>query len=125
MDAEVVCQNIEHTRFPTPDKEERVSEYPDLVRAADLIGQLADPDYLRKAPALLAEFQETGMAEVLGYHTADDVRRQYPKFYLTNVHPHVATALRYLAATHDGKQWLANLHAQLFMAQQDIHPGFV
>ena len=32
-----------------------------LVRAADLIGQLGDPHYLRKANALYYEFEEIGM----------------------------------------------------------------
>ena len=31
------------------------------MRAADLIGQLGDPHYLRKANALYHEFEEVGM----------------------------------------------------------------
>lgn len=34
--------------------------YPGLVQAADLIGQLSDPRYLKKISALFYEFQETG-----------------------------------------------------------------
>ena len=60
--------NIEHTRFPVPDDEahESTDDFPGLVRAADLIGQLADINYLRKQPALFNEFRETGMSDKLG-----------------------------------------------------------
>ncbi|MEY3329586.1 MAG: hypothetical protein RLZZ115_2469, partial [Cyanobacteriota bacterium] len=39
---------IELTRFPVPNDEEHrgTSDYPGLIRAADLIGQLADPRYI-------------------------------------------------------------------------------
>ena len=37
------------------------------MRAADLIGQLGDPHYLRKANALYYEFEEVGMNKQLGY----------------------------------------------------------
>jgi hypothetical protein len=50
--------NIEHTRFPVPEDEQHsTADYPGLLRAADLIGQLADVNYLRKIPALFAEFE--------------------------------------------------------------------
>jgi hypothetical protein len=51
------------------------------VRAADLIGQLADPHYLRKLPALFYEFLETGTAARLGYNTPGDLRDGYPAFF--------------------------------------------
>src|SRR5262249_47337263 len=59
IDASRVARAIEFTRFPsaidpaTQDSEEEGS----LVRAADLIGQLGDPHYLRKANALYYEFE--------------------------------------------------------------------
>ena len=63
-------KNIEHTRFLVPDDEahEFTDDFPGLVRAADLIGQLADINYLRKQPALFNEFRETGMSDKLGRH---------------------------------------------------------
>ena len=48
------------------------------MRAADLIGQLADPFYPRKLNALYHEFAETGVAEQLGYHSPADVAEHYP-----------------------------------------------
>lgn len=43
------------------------------MRAADLIGQLADPHYLHKLSKLFQEFTETGAVEAMGYHTAADL----------------------------------------------------
>src|SRR5687767_7360813 len=50
IDAEVIAANIERTRFPVPDDSDHqgTADYPGLVRAADLIGQLADLCHLRK-----------------------------------------------------------------------------
>src|SRR5206468_2521218 len=69
IDTMQIEANIEHTRFPVPEDEQHNStaDYPGLVRAADLIGQLADVNYLRKIPALFAEFRETGINEKLGF----------------------------------------------------------
>jgi len=39
------------------------------LRAADLIGQLGDPHYLRKANALYYEFEEIGLNRQLGYES--------------------------------------------------------
>ena len=54
--------NIEHTRFPVPDDEahESTDDFPGLVRAADLIGQLADINYLRKQPRDSTNFAKPG-----------------------------------------------------------------
>ena len=77
VDTLEVETNIEHTRFPVPEDEQHSStgDYPGLLRAADLIGQLADVNYVRKTPALFAEFRETGVNEKLGYRNAEDLRR--------------------------------------------------
>jgi hypothetical protein len=58
FDTLVIERNIEHTRFPFPESETHVdtTDFPGLVRAADLVGQLADMNYLRKIPALFVEF---------------------------------------------------------------------
>jgi hypothetical protein len=37
------------------------------LRGADLIGELGDPHYLRKANALYNEFEEIGLNKQLGY----------------------------------------------------------
>src|SRR5207249_919810 len=93
--------------------------YPGLVRAADLIGQLSDPSYLRKLPALFWEFEETGVNRVLRYRTAEDLRRGYPRFYWQAVQPYIAEALRHLRWTQRGQQILAHLFSQVFVVEHE------
>jgi hypothetical protein len=116
LDTREIETYIEHTRFPVPGDGEHAStdDFPGLLRAADLIGQLADINYLRKTSALFNEFRETGMAEKLNYKTADDLRRKYPAFFWKMVKPYIGDALRYLKVTQDGKLWIANLFANVF-----------
>ena len=108
--------NIEHTRFPVPEDEQHSStaDYPGLLRAADLIGQMADVNYLRKIPALFAEFRETGINEKLGFRNPEDLRRAYPRFFWSKVKPYIGDALDYLRVTQEGKFWIANLYAHVF-----------
>ena len=116
IDTMVIEANIEDTRFPVPSDDEHAntSDYPGLVRAADLIGQLADINYMRKIPALFAEFSETGTAEKLGYRSSADLRSAYPGFFWKAVAPFIGDGLRYLRVTQEGKQWIANLYAHVF-----------
>ena len=62
LDAARIARAIEFTRFPasTVEPDDDGNEEGSLVRAADLIGQLGDPQYLRKANALYYEFEEVG-----------------------------------------------------------------
>jgi hypothetical protein len=119
IDAATVIKNIEHTRFPVPDKNEyaETSSTPGLVRAADLVGQLSDIGYLRKIGALYREFEETGMSVKLGYKNADDLRVAYPSFFWKAVSPYIGDGLRYLRVTQEGQQWIANLFANVFLEE--------
>src|SRR5215470_11717014 len=87
LDTAQIEANIEHTRFPVPEDErhESTDDFPGLVRAADLIGQLADVNYLRKQTALFNEFRETGMSNKLGYNGVADLRANYPDFFWKTV----------------------------------------
>ena len=111
--------NIEHTRFPVPKDEQHsaTDDLPGLLRAADLIGQLADIDYLRKTSALFTEFRETGAIEKLKYNSPADLRANYPQFFWQVVRPYIEDALRYLRVTQEGKQWIANLYANVFSTE--------
>ena len=80
------------------------------MRAADLIGQLADINYLRKTAALFNEFRETGMSKRLKYESADDLRANYPDFFWKMVGPYSGDSLRYLRVTQEGQQWISNLY---------------
>ncbi len=121
IDSEVIKSNIELTRFPVPtaDDHQGTSSFADVVRAADLIGQLSDPRYLRKITSLFYEFEETGMNKVLGYKTPADLRNNYPKFYWNGVYPYIKDALRYLSLTQQGKQIVANLYSNVFVVEHE------
>jgi hypothetical protein len=116
VDEERIARAIEMTRYPVPDDgaHGETDSEAGLVRAADLIGQLADPLYLRRLNALYAEFQETGMAEQCGYTNPADMIEKYPAFFWSNVEPYIGPALGYLELTIEGKQWIANLYSHVF-----------
>jgi len=111
------------TRFPyvaSSSNDELNEEEGLLLRAADLIGQLGDPNYLKKANALFYEFEEVGMNKTLGYETPADVVYKYPQFYWKNVAPQIDMAIRYLNVTSSGRQWIANLHSNVFRAEREM-----
>ena len=87
------------------------------MRAADLIGQMADPFYHRKINALFYEFVETGLAQTLGYQSPADLFEKYPEFFWGSVQPYIEPAIRYLELTTEGKQWIANLYAHVFAVE--------
>lgn len=121
INAEVIAANIERTRFPVPHDSDHggTDDYPGLVRAADLIGQLASPNHMRKFPALFYEFEETGVNAALGYKNPSDLRASYPAFFWKVVTPYIQDGLRHLRVTQLGKQWIANLHAHVFAVEHD------
>ena len=121
IDAERLARAIEMTRFPIPNdgKHDETDTEPGLVRAADLIGQLGDPLYLRRLNALYYEFVETGMAERHGYTSPADMVDKYPGFFWRTVEPYVGDAIRYLELTIDGKQWIANLYSHVFAIEHE------
>jgi hypothetical protein len=123
IDAEVIASYIEITRFPVPDDDwyKDTEGYPGLVRAADFVGQLGDPNRPRKSPALFFEFEEIGKNEELGYKRPGDLHDSYAKFYWDVVSPYIQEALRYLRVTQEGKQWIANLYANVFGAEHGCH----
>ena len=99
---------------------EEIDEEAALLRAADLIGQLGDPHYIRKANALYYEFEEAGLNRQLGYESPADLVNKYPQFYWNCIAPYVQTAIRYLNITASGRQWVANLYSNVFRAERDI-----
>jgi hypothetical protein len=119
IDAERIKCNIELTRFPVPAANDQAvtDDYPGLLRASDLIGQLSDPRYLKKISALFYEFEETGVNELLGYKNPGDLRLNYPKFYWKGVYPFIQDGLRYLSVTQEGKQIISNLYSNVFVVE--------
>ena len=92
FDATRIARAIEFTRFPlSAEADDAENEEGSLLRAADLIGQLGDPHYLRKANALYYEFDEVGMNKQLGYTSPADLVDLYSQFYWNSVSPHIQT----------------------------------
>ncbi|UEM06239.1 hypothetical protein JL101_012635 [Skermanella rosea] len=119
IDVDRVTRSIELTRFPVPDDgdHDATDTEAGLVRAADLVGQLADPMYLRKISGLYYEFLETGVADRLGYESPADLVDYYPEFFWTRIEPYVGPGLRYLQMTSSGKRWIANLYSHVFAVE--------
>lgn len=120
LDAEQLATYIEHTRFPVPQTpaHQDTAHYPGLVRAADLIGQLGDPRYPQKLPALFQEFVEIGVHVRLGYRTPDDMRAAHPTFFRQAVSPYIQEGLRYLRVTQSGQQWMRQLYGHVTRMEQ-------
>ena len=117
IDSAEIEANIEHTRFPVPEDEQHksIDDFPGLVRAADLIGQLTD--YLQSS-------LRAGTSEKLGYKSVEDLRVDYPHFFWKMVRPYIGDALGYLQIIQEGKQWASNLYANVFsMEHRGQTPG--
>ncbi len=122
LDGQLIAGAIEYTRFPyssAPDVP-NIDEWATLLRAADLIGQLGDPHYLRKTNALFYEFEEIGLNRQLGYESPADLVDKYPQFYWEGVSPHIQNAIRYLNVTSSGRQWINGLYANVFRAEHEL-----
>ena len=119
IDTEIIKQNIELTRFPITKKSDNHNaiNYPGLARAADLIGQLSDPRYLKKIGYLFYEFEEIGFNKKAGYKNPSDMLDNYPQFFWQGVHPYIEKALKYLSLTQQGKQIIANLYSNVFVVE--------
>jgi len=119
LDADRIARAIELTRFPVPEDDDHADTHTEagLLRAADLIGQLADPHYPRKLNALFHEFVETGVAERLDFKSPADLAERYPRFFWSVVEPYIRPALQHLQRTVEGKQWIANLYAHVFVEE--------
>ena len=123
LDGARIARAIGFTRFPYSswnDETEDLDEEGALLRAADLIGQLGDPHYLRKVNALYYEFEEIGFNKQLGYESPADLVDKYPQFYWNSVCPYVQDAIRYLNVTSSGRQWIAGLYSNVFRAERDV-----
>jgi hypothetical protein len=119
FDKQRIADAIEGTRFP-PRVDQPCGEVASIVRAADFIGQLGDPNYIRKANALYHEFEEVGVNRQLGYDSPADIVNRYPQFYWNSVAPHIQTEIGYLNMTSSGRQWIATLYGNVFRAEREI-----
>lgn len=115
IDEGFVQSCIERTRFPVPADSwyQLTHDYPGLVRGADLIGQLSDPGYLSKLPAVFYEFVEVGFNESLGYHSPGDLLESYPRFFDQSVKPFISDTESHLNQSVAGKEILDALYKNL------------
>ncbi len=125
LNVETISDYIEMTRFPVPADSfyQRAGDLGGLVRAADLIGQLADPRYLQKLAHLYAEFKENGDAERMGYTNPGQLRSTYPAFFYQKVSPYISEGLRFLRKSEAGKIWVAQLYSHVY-TEQHLEPSF-
>lgn len=123
--SDIICRNIELTRFPVPDTEDEqdTDSFPSLIRAADLIGQLSDPRYLYKTSSLYYEFAEIGVDKLIGYKTPGDLREKYPSFYWDATYKYIKNALYYLSLSQYGQQIISNLYSHVFVLEHKMN-GF-
>ncbi len=119
IDPARVAEAIELTRFPPClEGRENADLEARLVLASDLIGQLGDPLYPKKANALFAEFEEIGSNRQFGYDTPADLVEKYPTFFSKSVAGHIEEGVKYLSITASGRQWVANLHNHVWCAER-------
>ena len=119
VDTRFVNACIERTRFPVPDDPwyAQAADYPGLVRAADLIGQLSDPRYLNKLAAIFYEFEEIGFNHNMGYARPGDLLTAYPAFFDRSVAPYIGPGSDYLEHTVEGREILEHLYGNLATAR--------
>jgi hypothetical protein len=119
VSADRVARAIEFTRFPRRSDENQgeIDVEARLVQAADLIGQLGDPLYPKKANALYWEFDEIGSNRQYGYLSPADLVDKYPAFFWNSVSMYLGEGIKYLNMTDSGRQWIANLHNHVLCAE--------
>ena len=85
--------NVNLATIPFADPLERLGGF--AVGTADLLGQMAAPDYVDKLPVLYSEFAEAaryhdGSQSAVGIFTSvEDLMRQTPKFWENYVRPKI------------------------------------
>ncbi len=119
LDVNIIQELIEFTRFPVPQHRfyQDTACYGGMTRSADLIGQLSDLYYLDKLPDLFAEFEETGVNQIMGYQHPDDMRREYPSFYRNVALPYIESSFVYLSGHKEGRLILDQLQRNVQIAQ--------
>ncbi|MEQ9642569.1 MAG: metal-dependent phosphohydrolase [Alphaproteobacteria bacterium] len=121
IDPERLAANIEYSRFPPPPGHSHdTTSDPGLLRAAHIIGAVADPDFMLKMKALFIELQESGIAGQLGFNNVAEMSSGYGRLFWNVLHPLIGEGMNLLTFTAEGRVWLANLHAHVLRAE---HPA--
>lgn len=116
LDWRTLAANIEYSRFPPlPDRNRDTTGYPGLLRAAHLIGTVADPDFVIKTKSLLVELEESGMTGLLGYPDIAAFRAGFHDLFWLSMYPLLADGMKLLDLTGEGRELIAHLHAHLLV----------
>ena len=116
VDLHTLAANIEYSRFPPPpDRNRETATYPGLLRAAHLIGSIADPDFNIKTKSLLVELEESGMTQLLGYSDIAGFRAGFHDLFWLSMYPLVAEGLKLLDLTGEGRELVTHLQAHLLI----------
>lgn len=114
LDEERLADWIDYMRFPGI-KEDVCDRhgFGALLGAAQLIGHTADPRFHQRLKRYFRQLDEAGLAEAMGYRSAQDVLDTYPQRFWEHILPQIEVALGYLKYTGDGLVWLARLNAHM------------
>ena len=118
IDWQTLSDNIEYSRYPAlTDRNLETTNYPGLLRAAHLIGAVADPDFVLKTKPLMLELEESGMASMLGFEDVDAFRRGFRDLFWKTIYPLAAGGMKLLNLTGEGRELVTHLHAHLLVEQ--------
>jgi hypothetical protein len=123
LDPEILAGYIEYGRFPPPlDRNLETETYGGLLRAAHFIGSAADPNFMAKLRPLFLEMQESGVARQLGNEGVAEFRAGYAALFWNTIHVVTRDGAEFLKYTPSGRQWLANMYAQV-LAEEHLMPA--
>jgi hypothetical protein len=123
LDPEILAALVEYGRFPPPpDRNLDTRNYGGLLRAALFIGSVADPSFMAKLRPLFLEMQESGVARQLGNSGVAEFRAGYAALFWSTIHRVTRDGAEFLKYTPSGRQWLANMYAQV-LAEEHLMPA--
>lgn len=118
LDPDLLAAIVDYARFPPPEGQQQdTTSYPGLLRAAQVIGAIADPDFSMKMMRLWLEMRECGLHQAMGFESFTDLRDNYPQFFWTVLHPLIPDGMDLLTYTGSGRLWLANMHAHVLLEE--------
>mmetsp|Transcript_10796 Transcript_10796/g.15810 ORF Transcript_10796/g.15810 Transcript_10796/m.15810 type:complete len:298 (+) Transcript_10796:38-931(+) len=115
INADEISKYMDLAIYPIS-KEYVLSDDPiaNLVRSAQLVGQISHSRWLQRVAQLYYEYEENQSHKILGYTCPGDLKRHYPKYFWNTIYPIVKQDLVYLEMTQTGKQFLSLLMANVF-----------
>jgi hypothetical protein len=93
-----------------------------LLRAAHFIGATADPSFMAKLKPLYLEMQESGVVRQQGSGGVAEFRAGYAALFWSTIHRLTRDGAEFLKFTASGRQWLANMYAQV-LAEEHLMPA--